>query len=282
MPKKEQKNSLSKLYWWLVGPHTRPDYWTCSKFAAWIRDKSGVTDKPKAATAQGWKVWHKENKAKFGYWLAEEGLDILQDIWMFIPDVYHNVSVYIRNRFIDKPHLLDTKLERGKWHEFDSRLIHGMFEALVDFVEDEKAAMQRWSSGEKFKLPNAEKGIEYLKWEMTLAEEKPDDPDHYPMPDQAARAKETLDLYNWWKYTRPLRKEPGDEVGLWPWYEEMRKKYGDDEADMWSILGREYNAEDEAEHKRLLDASTQVETDQYNEDTEMMIRLVKLRESLWT
>lgn len=260
----------------------RPTYWSGSKLANWIRSKSGVTKKPNAATAEGWKSWHKTNKNGWGYWIAEEALDYLQDIWMFIPDVYHRVRVYIRNRYIDKPHYLDTKLKRGEWYEFETRLLHGMFEALVDFVEDEKAAMHRWSGDLNFKLPNAEMGIKYLEWEMTLAEEKPDDPDYYAMPEQAAKAKETLVIYKWWKYTRPLRKEPGEEVGLYLWYDEMRVKYGDKDSDMWGILGRKYSEEDEAEHRRLLDESNKVEGDQYDEDSEMMIRLVKLRHSLWT
>lgn len=267
----------------MVGPRTRPEYWTCSPVATWIRDKSGVEKKPSAATSEGWGAWHKANKDKFGYWAAEEGLDILQDIWMFIPDVYHNVRVYIRNRYIDKTHFLDTKLERGQWHEFDTRLLHGMFEALVDFVEDEKAAMHRWTSDEKYKLPNAEKGIEYLEWEMTLGEERPDDPDHYPMPEQAAKAKETLELYKWWKYTRPERKEPGEAVGLYEWYDAMREKYKEDDNDgVWNVLGRNYSEEDRVEQHRLYDASNKEETRQFVEDSEMMIRLVRLRGSLWT
>ncbi len=280
--KAERKYSLSKLYYWMVGHRSRPEYWTCGGLAKWIRFEFGVTPKPHAATAEDWDAWHKANKAKFGYWLAEEGLDYLQDIWMFIPDVYRRVKYYIRNRYIDKPHYLDTKLKRGEWYEFDTRLLHGMFEALVDFVEDEKAAMFRWTSDEKFKLPNAEKGIEYLKWEMTLAEEKPDDPDWHPVPEQAARAKETLDLYNWWKYTRPLRKEPFDAVGLSDWYDKMAEKYDDADGTMWSTFSRKYSEEDEAEHKRLHDASIQEETRQYEEDSGMMIRLVKLRQDLWT
>ena len=288
--KKDGKKSYSikGFYYWLVGPRTRVNYWTCSKLSAWIRDKAGVTHKPHAATAEEWRDFHRNNKGSVGYWVAEEGLDILQDIWMFIPDVIHRVRIYIRNRYIDKPHYLDTKLPRGEWYEFDTRVVHGMFEALVTFVEDEKASMLRWQSDEKYTLPNAAKGIEYLEWEMTLDQEKPDDPDWYPMVEQAARARETLEIYKWWKDVRPLRKEPGEVVGLWEFFDKEREKQIEEEGDdvgadgMWSILSRNYSDEDEAERKRLMDASNVEEMRQYDEDTAMLIKLVKMRESLWT
>ncbi len=229
------KFSFSKLYYWMVGPQSRPDYWTCSKLSAWICKKTGVTPKPGAATAEGWHEWHTSNKEKFGYWLAEEGLDILQDIWLFIPDVYHRVKTYIVNRYIDRPHLLDTKLKPGRWYEFDTRLMHGMFEALVTFVEDEKAAMQRWSSDEKFKLPNAKKGIEYLEWEMTLVEEAPDKPEGEGkiLTRQAKSAKETFELYNWWKNIRPMRKDPSEIVGMDAFHDAHRDREDDS---IWRIL----------------------------------------------
>ena len=276
--KKREGSILGKIYYWFVGYRSRHDYWTCGKFADWIRKHTGVDPKPHAATAEEWCEWHGNNDHKLGSKIADEWLDVLQDIWMFIPDVYHRVSVYVRNRYIDKPHYLDTKLTKGEWHEFDTRLVHGMFEALVTFVEDEKASMQRWTSDEKFKLPNAEKGIQYLEWEMTLGEEKPDDPDYHPMPEQAARAKETLEIYYWWKNERPKRKEPGEAVGLWAFHD----KHRNDEDGFWCMMSHKFEGEDKKEYHRLLDLSNEEETRQYNEDTEMMIRLVKLRNALWT
>jgi len=279
MAKENKKYTLGRLYYWLVGHRSRPTYWTCGKFAAWIRSKTDVTKKPRSATTEGWNNWHKENKDKIGYWIAEEGLDILQDIWMFLPDVYNRIRIYIRNRYIDKTHYLNTKLKKGEYHDFQERLLHGMFEALVDFVEDEKAALKRWSDDEKFKLPNAEKGIEYLEWEMTLTDEDPDDPTRLSKSRQAEKACETLTLYRWWKEVRPHRKEPEEIVGLWAFYDKHRK---DDGENIFNLLGKNLSPELEEERKRLFDESIKVETEQYNEDTEMMIRLVKLRDALWT
>jgi len=166
----------------------------------------------------------------------------------------------------------------------ETRLLHGMFEALVDFVEDEKAAMMRWTSDKKIKLPNKAAGLAYLGWEISLKDQKVGDPVHPAHVAQSERAKETLALYYWWKYTRPMRKEPGEAVGLWDFHDAMREKYCEDDDNMWGVLARRenYTAEEQAEDKRLFKASNEEETRQYDEDTEMMNRLVALRNSLWT
>jgi len=64
----------------------------------------------------------------------------------------------------------------------------------------------------------------------------------------------------------------------------MREKYCEDDDNMWGVLARRenYTAEEQAEDKRLFKASNEEETRQYDEDTEMMNRLVALRNSLWT
>ena len=77
------------------------NYWTCSKFADWLRG----TPKLGAGTSDEWDEWREKAKAKtFRYWLAEEGLDILQNIVMFIPDKIHAVKYYINNRWITRTH----------------------------------------------------------------------------------------------------------------------------------------------------------------------------------
>ncbi len=281
MPKTKRKMTLPSLYYFLVGHRSRPNYWTCSNFAGWIRKQTGVEAKPKSATSEGWCNWHRNNHKKFGYWLAEEGLDILQDIWLFFPDWYRNVRRYVRNRFIDRTHLLNTKLEKGQYHEFDTRLLYGMFEALVDFVEDEKAAMMRWTSDKDLKLPNAAAGVAYFEWERNLVNDDPEEPGYQSKTRQAKYAEETLELYFWWTEVRPYRKEPGEAVGLWEWEDKHRPAREDDEP-ISCRFHRDLPEDLEKERRALYDASDKVETDQYNEDSEMMTRLVELRKALWT
>lgn len=153
--------------------------------------------------------------------------------WVGRPSKARALWCYLRNRFLDKPHLVDTRLEPGISYDVDTRLIHGMFELLVDFVEDECANMYNicFLNGD---CPgrSAINGISYL-----LAR------DEYSDADQIARHREVVDLYDWWK-SRDSRIDP-------------------------------YCIHDPKEVWRLIEAH-------HTEDTEMLIRLVKIRDSLWT
>ena len=80
------------------------NYWTCSKFADWIRG----TTKLKCGTGKEWAEWEKAAKAKYPirWWLAEEGLDKIQDVWCYIPERINDVRYYINNRWVTRTHAL--------------------------------------------------------------------------------------------------------------------------------------------------------------------------------
>lgn len=264
------------IYRWLVGYTSRYSYWSNSKFAELLRKWWGHDPHPKAATARGWCDYEKNNKTKFGYWFIDNGLDILQNVAYFPKDLYRNIRRYVKNRFIDKPWCLNTKLSKGDWHEFDTRVTHGLFETLVDFVEQEKAHMQYISEeiGEDKEVeriyPSREKGLEYLDWEISLREES---------SLQAATAKETKELYLWWKDVRPNRPDPY-EVSGWSAYCEDQRQKGEG---FWCSLDDE--DETEEERKRVMDMihhAGDIENQYEDEDTEMLIRLIKIRRGLWT
>jgi hypothetical protein len=274
------------------------DYWTCSKFADWLRG----TMKPGAATSKGWNEWKKEAKAKHPvrFWIAEEGLDHLQDIWCWVPNCINDIRYYINNRWVHQTHgMISHSLEKGRWHEFESRLLHSMFDQLVDFVEieqawhhviwDEEARVKyetpwwqkqqffRW--GKVWRCPDA--GIEYLIWAsgLKLGEDMGvnKDSEHYGEPTgQAKNAQEILELYRWWKEVYPKRPDPMDASG-WTAYCELRRANGND------FLDFEDKTPEEAEMSRnALNKSTEIETAYNTEDEEMMIRLIKIRQGLWT
>ena len=85
---------------------SRFNYWSCSKFANWIRGE----DKPSALEWSKWSEWHNnaEKNNPIRYWVTETLLNKLQDIVNFPLDVYHTIEVYVRNRWIDKIHYLRT------------------------------------------------------------------------------------------------------------------------------------------------------------------------------
>ena len=135
----------------------RNHYWTCSKFADWVRG----TPKAGALTADGWHEWETKAKAynPVRYWLAEEGLDILQTIVYFIPDTLYGVKYYINNRWVTRTHSLTAHakdIKPGEWCDVGNRFLPCLFNELVDFVEVELAWWHlAWSPEErpKYNMP---------------------------------------------------------------------------------------------------------------------------------
>ena len=190
-------------------------HWTCSKFADSIRG----TKKPYALGWDEWNQWHKSAKQKHPvrYWIAETGLKKLQNLIYYPYDIYHTIKTYIRNRFIDKLHYLHTGLKPGEYHDLDYRMLHGLFNELVIYVETECA----WSYGKpkevkhlyKFKDGSCKQaGLDYLNWGIK---------DKYKgkLTTFAKSCKEIKRLYLWWTVKRPQRKNPY----LDKWYEEDTK-----------------------------------------------------------
>jgi hypothetical protein len=276
------------------------DYWTCSKFADWLRG----SPKLKVGTSKEWRLWKEASKEKhpFRYWLAEEGLDKLQDIWMWIPDRINDVRYYINNRWVNRTHALTAHardIRPGSWCDVGNRFLPCLFNELVDFVEVEQAwhhvlwdeearkkyAMPWWQKnwytrwGREWRCPEA--GVDHLKWASSLVfdEDMCVDPgdESYGKPTlQAQNAMEILALYTWWKEVYPNRPDIYDVSG-WSAYCELRRQRGRD------FLDLEDKTEEEAEMGRVaLDKTREIEAAYEKEDEEMMIRLIKVRHSLWT
>ena len=114
-------------------------YWTCSKFADWVRG----TPKGEAKTSEGWDNWHKlAGQSKIRYWLAEEGLDYLQKVVFYVPDTLYSIKYYINNRWVTKTHALTAHprdIKPGRWCDVGNRFLPCLFNELVDFVEVELA-----------------------------------------------------------------------------------------------------------------------------------------------
>ena len=275
----------------------RSRYWTCSKFADWLRG----TPKPGALTSQGWNQWNRDAKKDhpIRYWLAEEGLSYLQDFVMWPLDKLHAVKYYINNRWVSRSHALTANtrdIRPGTWCDVGNRFLPCLFNELVDFVEIELAwAHLRWDSKEKREQYNApwwrfgwwnmrfwrcpQAGLDNLEWQRTLVGDYGDDKDK--PTSQAIAAQEVLDLYNWWTVTRPARPDPYDVSG-WTAYNERRKSSITGSEDFWDIMSSDETEDEREKNRRLLDISTEIENKYEQEDEEMLIRLIKVRKSLWT
>lgn len=197
----------------------RARYWNCGPFAAWVRQTFGGYHKPKLATAEEWQRWQEEMSSAHPrvFWFTEVFLKKIQTVLYWPLDCLDNLTSYVANRWTDRIHWLPTGLKPGAYYEVDTRLLHGLFETFCDFIESEKAWthliaegpkgfshhailhyrfpwLSRWM---KFRCPEA--GLARLMWEMALDEEN---------ADQAASARQQMELYRWWREVRPARLSP--------------------------------------------------------------------------
>ena len=275
------------------------DYWSCGKLA----DKIRGTIKPSALEIGKWNDWEEYARANHPvrYWIAEEGLDKLQKFISWPADRINDIRYWLNNYFITKTHTLtSSSLERGKWHELDERILHCVFDELVNFVEIDKAWMHVVFADEetrnKYKLPfwrkqwwtrwfkvwrSRQAGLDHLAWEMSLTNEEflEEGEKHLAKPTgQAETAKEVYDLYTWWTVTRPARPDPYDASGWTSYCEASREANGGKLFPFDTNESKELKAMSRAAHKKL----DKMEADYEKEDTENLIKLIKLRRGLWT
>lgn len=279
----------------------RTQYWSCSKFADWLR---GIP-KPEVGTSKTWEEWQQESKKKhpLRFWLAEEGLDKLQ-VFLFWPiDKLYDIKYYINNRWVTKTHALSSHprdIKRGEWCDVGNRFLPCMFNELVDFVELELAWWHiAWSNTDERKKYNApfwasgwfrwrtwrcpQAGLDNLNWQRNLVWEE----DHVgknspnigkPTP-QAIAAEEVLALYKWWTEVYPNRPDPYGASGWTEYCERMRQERGD--GVRW--IGVESSVkETKALGKKAHKLLSKIEADYEKEDEEMLIRLIRIRGTLWT
>ena len=279
----------------------RNHYWSCSKFADWIRG----TAKLKMGTADEWDNWTTAARMKndYRYWLAEEGLDYLQKVVYYIPDKLHAVKYYINNRFVTRAHALTAHrrdIKPGEWRDVGNRFLPCLFNELQDFVEVELAWWQvAWNSEErpKYKVPFwaygwwrvrtwrcPQAGLDNLKWQSDLrwGEDdgfEPGDPKIGQPTPQAKNAQEILALYKWWTEVYHQRLDPHDASGWTEYCDRKRQEHGDTGL---SFMKESKNPELRALGDAALAKTHALETAYEAEDEEMMIRLIKIRNSLWT
>lgn len=270
----------------------RVHYWSNSDLANRIRG----TVKPKAETSKGWREWDAVAKKAhpLRFWIAEEFLDMLQNTVYWPLDRLYTVKYWINNRFVTKTHTLTSfSLKKGEWHEFDERMLHCLFDELVNFVTIEQAWMSvvfsetaekeyntpwyatGWFRWRTWRCEKA--GVDHLKWASSLVMDDEwadkDDPNYGQPTPQAIQAKEILELYNWWTRIRPEREDPHDTSGWSAICDQRGFSLGG--------IGDETPEEQELT-AAALNKTNIIEQDYHNEDTEMLIRLINIRRALWT
>ena len=276
----------------------RNHYWTCSKFADWLRG----TTKGGAKTSEGWDEWETRAKASYPvrWWLAEEGLDYLQTCVFYIPDKLYALKYYINNRWVSRTHSLTAHardIKPGDWCDVGNRFLPCLFNELVDFVEVELAWWHiAWDeeARKKFKSPwyasgwfrwrtwrNAECGLANLEWQRGLRWKEDEVGKDFKglgeLTPQAVKAQEILDLYTWWTTTYRNRPDPHDASG-WTEYCEASRLANGGKLSWSSDKSPELKKMSDKAHKLL----QKIEAAYEKEDEQMMIRLIKVRQGLWT
>ena len=194
--------------------------------------------------------------------------------WPVIGTIYHyftKFSGWVLHYFRRRKNVVRMKaLKRAQWYDCDTRLFEAGFQILVDYVEGELSWMQlitdgkvRWYS-RWFPVPNArERGLKLLEWEIQLGDDS---------ISQSKAAKEIRDLYLWYKDVRPTRIDPFSEVPDRPLIFESDNLTFDENGQLES---------DEEYSKAVMDAFRKQEK-QEEEDTGQLVRLMKIRRSMWT
>jgi hypothetical protein len=276
----------------------RSYYWTISKFADWLRG----TPKLKCGTSEEWDAWYNDaaKSHPIRYWIVEEGLDYLQKIVYYIPDKLNDLRYYINNRWVTRSHSLTAHprdIRPGKWQDVGNRFLPCLFNELVDFVEIETAWHHCvWSDEErkKFNVPwyrsgwlrlrtwrCPEAGLAHLNWASTLTNEEfleDDEKNEAVLTNQANSALEIIELYTWWTTTYRNRPDPYELSG-WNDYCEQSRKNNNGKLS-WN--SHKDTPELQELSKKAHAALMATEEAYEKEDTEMMIRLIKIRGHLWT
>ena len=272
-------------------------YWSNSKLADWLRG----TGKPSAETSRGWAEWRHVARQRHPvrYWIAEEGLDAVQNVVYFIPNKLHAIKYYINNRWVTRTHALTAHprdIRPGTWSDVGYRILPCLFNELVDFVEVELAWWHiAWAEKEvrdKYHPPFwawgwwrwrtwrcRQAGLDSLAWQKTCDNKdytKEDDPNYGARTLQAINAEEIEALYLWWTEQRPARPDPYEASGWSAICDARRLKHPDE------FLPEDDNEQEREESRLALQRLHDMEEAYEAEDEAMMIRLIKIRRSLWT
>lgn len=236
----------------------RIKYWNCCKFADWIRGEK----KPEALTMEDWQTWKEEQKRErpWRYWTSEVLLLKLQDFLSYPMDLIYNIKSYIRNRFITQTHVLKSDLKKGKWYDLDTRILHSLFNELVEFVEIELAHLSKWDKNKKYTFKHGrsiEAAYDYFEWASTLKFDEtyginPDASNYGELTPQAENALKIKELYEWWTISRKNRIDPFELFS--------KKNHG----------------------KKYYHKIHNMEKEYENEDTQKLIELITIMRYLWT
>lgn len=232
--------------------------------------------------------------------LKQKCKDFKDDILYSIEDTYYKIG----NKYFVKYNVIKIRsVSDTQYLDYDAKLMHGMFQVLVDFVEcglgpkhlnfNGTYKSKTWSEYLYNILPypfyhlvgfrSAKNGIAYLEKSI---KNKSKGKMYVP---EAIFSEEVLKLYEWWKITRPNRIDPDTVSGFDDYDDYLCKKYGP--MYMFDLMGlspglnnthsSKMSPDEIIKHEELLQKSRDIEEEYRQEDLEMMRRLVNVHEGMW-
>lgn len=219
------------------------------------------TEKPIALRHEEWDSWHSRAKKAHPvrYWIAETAYNFMVKCLNTIPSTYYNVLYYVECRFFRKTHALTSQtLKKGRWHDYDDRVLYCLFDEFCNFVEEDARLNVE-------NLANLEYNSEELGYD-------PHDPNYLGLNSRLQTSKSIRELYDWWKTTRPSRV-PAEEVAGWKQFvTETNEKYKCD-----FIITSKMSEDDQRRQQLIVNKMMEVENSYCEEDDLMLIKLIELR-----
>jgi hypothetical protein len=231
------------------------------------RDSKG-READASRSAEDWDTWKNEMKEKhpIKYFLNQEFEALF--VWPITMPILRAVS-WVRYRTIRRYHIVSTGMKPG-YSDMTERMLHVNFNMLKDFVEIEKAHMFNvFGANDVYKHNDKNAGIAHLLWEMSLDDGS---------KKQAENAREIYDLYNWWIDERPLRVDSFETPEHNAYWKLRTEIYGV----KFTCSGDKENPELKKLQTKAYNLAEKLQKSYSKEDEKNLIRLMKIREALWT
>lgn len=208
----------------------------------------------------------------------------------FLDDLWWNISWYSfhkpyefvkgkwRGYVTTRHHVIKTELPVQSWWEVDTRILYGMMALLKEFVEkqqpfrsDEITYFNKNIGNDKI-VTNPQfnvfsKKMESLNKDGFCEIEWTSDEFH------VTARQEMLIIYLWWMDYKRRQKEISDALTTWD--------NGITDCGKKNFLDA-LNAERTPEEISLMDRLHELEDKLHSEEEDMLIRIIKIRDSLWT
>jgi hypothetical protein len=228
------------------------------------KPKSLVT--PFAATSEEWDAWTNNYRSKhpFRFFMTEK---VPLEIRVFYRRFISEPIWWIKYRTTHRYNFIRTGLKPG-WYEYDELIEKSLIFALKDHIETEMSTFYN----EYDDIPE-DKRYEFIiqKREKFIAELKEDE------SHQAISEQEQLDIYKWIKTDYETWKDAHDEVGLDAFYDKMKTLGLNRKGSLLFSYPEPYDSELHELFKKVWE----LEDRRRQEVDAMLLRIVKVRHSLW-